>query len=84
MKHFNKREPSKWILLVPQKNHVGDLSRHKSDENFGLIDNIICNNQLNYQQIIRLFIHMCASLALMWKILNMILALWIHPRPYFI
>jgi hypothetical protein len=57
---------------------------YKNDEKFGLNENYICIYQINFQQICKVLINISASLGLMYKLLQMVLQLWIHPRPYII
>lgn len=76
-------DSSKWTLLAPQKNR-SDLSYYKVEQNFGLIENFICSNQINYQQINKLLFHIGFILMVVWRVLQIILWLWQHPRPYII
>lgn len=71
------RDSSKGILLAPQANQCSDLSYYKV-EVFNLF------NKLNYQQLVKLLIYVNGALITAWKILNILLWLWEHPRPYII
>ncbi|MGY4539201.1 hypothetical protein ACVW0P_003635 [Mucilaginibacter sp. UYNi724] len=75
MKYKINRDSSKGILLAPQiQNRISDLSSYK-------VEKSICIFQFYYQKVIQLICHVVSLSLIVWKILNIILWLWSHPRP---
>lgn len=71
-------------LLAPPTNHSGNLSYYKSDENFGLNENLFVVKKTSFQQMLTVLLHIGGVLLTVFKILKIILLLWSHPRPYMI